>query len=562
MTLRKREAELLGRSAVDPPSWLREKGPFADSGECLEYLHRSVADPCVYWDEIGRTLPWARQPQGPSALGRWYPGSLVHAGTALAPGLAKSPELEAGVHRVALALSRGRLSPGTRVGLDLSGREILPGVIAGLQLGFVPVPFGPRLPDAELGRLCRLAGCGAVLTRRDEGAVKAPVVRPMPASGETGEIPKGAEVAGDAPGLTMISAAGRICTLPVAGLFAQSLSARRYLLPDVDGTLWVMGATHRLELITGVLGSLLHGDAARILGDQHISFADLAEELGSLRPAVLLADDATLTRLCDESQGEKLVPAPALVVVASDSLPASCYERITALFPGAHITQVIGSEEAGGLIAGVCPGSLPVHPGSPGPALPGVDLTILDRRGRYTPPSVGGLFGLQKPLPGVALELAEERFPLALEAKARLDREGYLWPMGPARVARESHGASTAAIEAILAQLAGVDQVAAVEYVSAGVRRITVYVVPDRRAGLADEALRKEITEACGELGAPEEIRIVDALPHSRSGKLMRSVLRRVSSGEPLSAEDAGLLTDPRVVEKLEGDQGGGRSDP
>jgi acetyl-CoA synthetase len=181
-----------------------------------------------------------------------------------------------------------------------------------------------------------------------------------------------------------------------------------------------------------------------------------------------------------------------------------------------------------------------------------MDLFVVDPRGRECPANRGGLLALRQPVPALALELRDSRFPLALGVQARMDRAGTLWTMG--EIALESSaeaGPSLPELEARIGGLPGVEQVAVVRFQDpCGSLRTLAFV---RRTPTAPslEALRQQLQERFGERSVPDSFQQVQALPVSRNGKLLRSVLQRIASGDIEGLAEMDLAADPAVVREL-----------
>jgi len=147
--------------------------------------------------------------------------------------------------------------------------------------------------------------------------------------------------------------------------------------------------------------------------------------------------------------------------------------------------------------------------------------------------------------------------------KTRRDKAGYLWSMGEVKAERsKSEQVTLAEIEAAIASIDEVSQVAVIRYNDENhVSRTRAFVQwgpepqgdsPGEPRDDADSEATKRIKQAliehCGESALPDKIQFVTNLPYSRSGKLLRSVLRRISKGDPLRSEDLHLISDPQIA--------------
>jgi acetyl-CoA synthetase len=225
--------------------------------------------------------------------------------------------------------------------------------------------------------------------------------------------------------------------------------------------------------------------------------------------------------------------------------------------------------ETGGIMISPTPGieAIPLKPGSATLPLPGIDARVVDANGKELPPGQTGLLIIKKPWPGMLLDIygAPERykesywtrFPGSYYAGdfAMRDEDGYFWLLGRADEVLKiaGHRLSTAELEDAVISHPAVAEVAVTskpDEIKGDA--IVLFVTPkEGRAPSAD--LKKEIVQhlrsTIGPIAAPDEIFFVESLPKTRSGKIMRRVLKAVASGQSLG--DLTTLEDEASIEEL-----------
>jgi acetyl-CoA synthetase len=237
--------------------------------------------------------------------------------------------------------------------------------------------------------------------------------------------------------------------------------------------------------------------------------------------------------------------------------------------------------ETGSIMIAPVPGVTTTKPGSCTLPLPGIDADIVDERGeRVTRPDAGGYLVIRKPWPAMLRTIwgdderyvqtywdqFERRFYVAGDGAHR-DADGFFWIMGRIddvlNVA--GHRLGTMEIESALVAHPRVAEAAVVgkPHEIKG-EAVLAYVVcrgskPSavEAAALVDQ-LRAWVTEQLGAIAKPDEIRLTDALPKTRSGKIMRRLLRSVARGEEVS-QDISTLENPAILDQLRG-VGGART--
>jgi acetyl-CoA synthetase len=231
--------------------------------------------------------------------------------------------------------------------------------------------------------------------------------------------------------------------------------------------------------------------------------------------------------------------------------------------------------ETGAAMLSPLPGVTATKPGSCTTPIPGIDMAIVDEDGNpVTAPDQGGWLVVRKPWPSMLRTIwgDNERYLSTYWAKfnnryyvagdtAHRDADGYFWVMGRADdvLKVSGHRLGTMEVESAFVAHPRVAEAAVVsrQHEIKG-ESIFAYVVlkGQRPTGKDAEKLATELREFVGkELGAiakPDDIRFADNLPKTRSGKIMRRLLRAIARGEPIT-QDISTLENPAIVEQLRG---------
>ena len=227
--------------------------------------------------------------------------------------------------------------------------------------------------------------------------------------------------------------------------------------------------------------------------------------------------------------------------------------------------------ETGGILISALPYATPLKPGSATRPLPGVDVAIFNEEGKEAGVNEGGRLVIKKPWPsmlrGVYGDPARykktyfERFPGIYDPEdgARKDEDGYFWIMGRLDdvINVSGHRLGTAEIESALVAHDAVAE-AAVVGAPHEVKGQTIYAYVSLKDGVSpsDELLaelRSWVRTEIGPIATPEFIQFADGLPKTRSGKIMRRILRKIAAGmhEEHDFGDTSTLADPGVVDAL-----------
>ncbi len=227
--------------------------------------------------------------------------------------------------------------------------------------------------------------------------------------------------------------------------------------------------------------------------------------------------------------------------------------------------------ETGGIMMSPLPGATATKPGSCTMPLPGIVPVIVDESLQPVQANQGGMLCIGAPWPGMLRGIwgDEERFVDQYWSKfpgnyltgdnARVDEDGYYWIMGRIDdvINVSGHRLSTIEVESAMVSHPNVAECAAVgrPHEVKG-QAIAVFVtVTDAEAGESlREELRQHVRKEIGALAVPDDIRFTDAVPKTRSGKIMRRLLRDIAAGRE-AAGDTSTLEDFSVLAKLRGDE-------
>ena len=232
--------------------------------------------------------------------------------------------------------------------------------------------------------------------------------------------------------------------------------------------------------------------------------------------------------------------------------------------------------ETGAIMISPIPGVTPTKPGSCTQPLPGIMVDIVDEQGiPITDPKQGGYLVIKKPWPSMLRTIWEdnqryietywERFNnqyYVAGDSAHRDADGYYWIMGRIDdvLNVSGHRLGTMEVESALVAHPDIAEAAVVgkphEIKGEG---IFAYVVPKGDRPIGDDAiemtskLRDWVAEQLGPIAKPDDIRYSDNLPKTRSGKIMRRLLRSIAKGEEIT-QDTSTLEDERILDQLKGD--------
>ncbi len=222
--------------------------------------------------------------------------------------------------------------------------------------------------------------------------------------------------------------------------------------------------------------------------------------------------------------------------------------------------------ETGMILITPLPGITVLKPGSATFPFPGIEADIVDDQGDSVPLGSGGYLVLKKPWPAMARTIwgDPERFHETYWSRfpglyftgdgAKRDEEGYFWLLGRVDdvLNVSGHRIGTMEVESALVSHDAVAEAAVIgvthEIKGQGIAAFVTPRVGVSQAGLAQE-LRHHVAEKIGAIARPEQVFLTPELPKTRSGKIMRRLLRDVAEGRILS--DTTTLADPGVLDSI-----------
>jgi acetyl-CoA synthetase len=225
--------------------------------------------------------------------------------------------------------------------------------------------------------------------------------------------------------------------------------------------------------------------------------------------------------------------------------------------------------ETGAALISPVPGATPMKPGSATKPLPGVHVELVDSEGKVLEGPVSGNLCLTASWPGQMRTVWGdhkrffETYFTTYRGRyftgdgCRRDEDGYYWITGRVDdvINVSGHRVGSAEVESSLVSHAKVAEAAVVGYPH-DIKGQAIYAFVTLNAGedggdeLRNE-LKLEVRHDIGALAAPEKIQFTPALPKTRSGKIMRRILRKIAEGETSSLGDTSTLADPGVVDAL-----------
>lgn len=225
--------------------------------------------------------------------------------------------------------------------------------------------------------------------------------------------------------------------------------------------------------------------------------------------------------------------------------------------------------ETGGIMIAPLPYATDLKPGSATRPLPGIDVAILNEEGEEVGVNEGGRLVIRKPWPGMLRGIYgdEARFkdayfsayPDVYDAGdgVRCDEDGYFWIMGRLDdvINVSGHRMGTAEIESALVSHFAVAE-AAVVGMPHPVKGQAIYAFVTLNSNVSETPellaeLRIHVRGEIGPIASPDVIQYAPHLPKTRSGKIMRRVLRKIAAGDLDNFGDTSTLADPSVIGKL-----------
>jgi len=225
--------------------------------------------------------------------------------------------------------------------------------------------------------------------------------------------------------------------------------------------------------------------------------------------------------------------------------------------------------ETGGILITPLPGAIPTKPGSATLPYFGVKPVIMDDQNKRLEGACSGALFIEEPWPAMMRTVygQHERFKETYFSRCpglyftgdgcRRDEDGYYWITGRIDdvINVSGHRMGTAEVESALVSHPKVTEAAVVGFPHE-IKGQGIYAYVTLKAGEEyTDALKKELVQhvrkEIGPIAAPDVIHWAPALPKTRSGKIMRRILRKIADGQPDQVGDTSTLADPSVVEHL-----------
>ena len=226
--------------------------------------------------------------------------------------------------------------------------------------------------------------------------------------------------------------------------------------------------------------------------------------------------------------------------------------------------------ETGMILISPLPGVTTTKPGSATKPLPGIQADVFDESGNSVPLGSGGYLVLKAPWPAIARTIHgdPDRYVKTYFSRyrpdiyftgdgAKRDKEGYFWLLGRVDDVMNvsGHRISTAEVESALVHHPSVAEAAVIgrDHAVKG-QAVVAFVTLRSEAGSAKPSekiaeLKQHVAQKIGALARPDDIFLTAELPKTRSGKIMRRLLRDIAEGRAVG--DTTTLADPGVVSRL-----------
>ncbi|WP_420266528.1 acetate--CoA ligase [Candidatus Magnetominusculus dajiuhuensis] len=227
--------------------------------------------------------------------------------------------------------------------------------------------------------------------------------------------------------------------------------------------------------------------------------------------------------------------------------------------------------ETGGILITPLPGAMTLKPGSACRPFPGIVPVVLKEDGSPAGANEGGYLTIKKPWPGILRgtygdpenkrikEVYFSRFPGVYFSGdgARCDEDGDYWLMGRIDdvINISGHRLGTAEVESALVSHESVAEAAVVGFPH-NIKGEGLYVYVTLKEGFTQsDDLKKRLIDhvraVIGAIATPDKLQFSPALPKTRSGKIMRRILRNIAKGDVDNLGDTSTLADPLVVDDL-----------
>jgi acetyl-CoA synthetase len=225
--------------------------------------------------------------------------------------------------------------------------------------------------------------------------------------------------------------------------------------------------------------------------------------------------------------------------------------------------------ETGGILITPLPGAIAIKPGSATKPFPGVEAAVIREDGSPADVNEGGYLVIKKPWPGMMRTVhgQHERFKETYFVRfpgmyntgdgARVDEDGDFWLMGRLDdvINVSGHRIGTAEVESALVSHAAVAEAAVVgmphEIKGQGIYAFVTLKAGQPKSDELKKGLVAHVRKEIGPIATPDKIQFADALPKTRSGKIMRRILKKIAAGDVRDLGDTTTLADPSVVQSL-----------
>ncbi|MDT5269348.1 MAG: acetyl-CoA synthetase [Acidobacteriota bacterium] len=232
------------------------------------------------------------------------------------------------------------------------------------------------------------------------------------------------------------------------------------------------------------------------------------------------------------------------------------------------IVDTFWQTETGAIMIAPLPGATPTKPGSATRPLPGVEAAVMSKEGVEAGANEGGYLVIKRPWPAMLRTIwgDDERYRQQYFSEidgvyfagdgARRDQDGYFWIMGRVDdvINVSGHRLGTMEVESALVSHEAVAEAAVVgrpdEMKGQGIVAFVTLEGERKATDALKEELRRHVAKEIGALARPDEIRFADTLPKTRSGKIMRRLLREIATSGSAHG-DTTTLEDFSVLEKL-----------
>ena len=224
--------------------------------------------------------------------------------------------------------------------------------------------------------------------------------------------------------------------------------------------------------------------------------------------------------------------------------------------------------ETGGILISPLPGATSTKPGSATLPLPGIIPEVVDRAGKPVPRDSGGYLVIRRPWPHMMRTIYgdPERFKKQYWSQvpgsyftgdgARQDKDGYFWIMGRVDdvIKVSGHRLGTAEVESALVSHGVVAEAAVVgrpdDLTGEAIVAFVTLEGSHKPSDTLSQELKEHVAKTLGSIARPAQVRFTEALPKTRSGKIMRRLLRDIAAGRETQG-DITTLEDVAVLARL-----------